>query len=54
MELVVAAILGAVLFIAGSAVGYVFGVMAGRAEAASQWREVQANLIRDSQNPEGA
>lgn len=38
----------------GLCVGWVFGVMAGRNEAAEQWREVQANLIRDTTNAEGA
>ena len=38
----------------GLCIGYVFGVVAGRTEAADQWREVQANLIRDTTNAEGA
>ena len=38
----------------GLCVGWVFGVIAGRTEAADQWREVQANIIRDTSDYTGA
>ena len=38
----------------GLCIGWVFGKVAGHTEAAAQWRDVQANLVRDTTDNAGA